>query len=430
QNMVRRQGMGIASALLSRRLLQNAVREVIDTKDVEGTARAFLTTIKDLFRSGVNLTRLQQHPNPRIKQLGKLATAYQRNLRQIKRIDSAELYWQGVQADYQKTYVFYGYLAINQDELAIINAIAGQDSILVLPCTKLYSQNQQSAEWLQSQGWEIDASQSEYIPGINHQLQQCFQQQSSLPAGVSLHVYPSLEAEIRGVLTQVKVLLTQEIAPQDIVLVTRDEQLYGTALIDLAWEYNLPIQVSYEIPLEQTRLGAWLKLLLEVIRDNFPFEATAKLLSHPLSNSMTEEIWSSARQIHPQGLIAWQKLGVDLSLLDWHSSQERSVWIDRLLQILSDWDVLENAKSWAREIVAYYRLQECLRELANPQTQQLTKSAFNTEIQEILALLTIPAQPGRGGIELHSPTSLRGTNYPYVFVLGTAEGLLPAEIAD
>ncbi|MEM9511013.1 MAG: PD-(D/E)XK nuclease family protein, partial [Cyanobacteria bacterium P01_E01_bin.35] len=237
-------------------------------------------------------------------------------------------------------------------------------------------------------------------------------------------------AEIRGVLTQVKVLLTQEIAPQDIVLVTRDEQLYGTALIDLAWEYNLPIQVSYEIPLEQTRLGAWLKLLLEVIRDNFPFEATAKLLSHPLSNSMTEEIWSSARQIHPQGLIAWQKLGVDLSLLDWHSSQERSVWIDRLLQILSDWDILENAKSWAREIVAYYRLQEGLRELAKPPTQQLTKSAFSTEIQEILALLTIPAQPGRGGIKLHSPTSLRGTNYPYVFVLGTAEGLLPAEIAD
>ncbi|MGB5634614.1 MAG: hypothetical protein WBM86_17780 [Waterburya sp.] len=37
---------------------------------------------------------------------------------------------------------------------------------------------------------------------------------------------------------------------------------------------------------------------------------------------------------------------------------------------------------------------------------------------EILALLTVPAQPGIGGIELHSPTALLGTNYPYVFVLG------------
>ncbi|MEM7589934.1 MAG: PD-(D/E)XK nuclease family protein, partial [Cyanobacteria bacterium P01_A01_bin.83] len=89
QNIVRRQGIGIASALLSRRLLQNAVSEVIDTKDVEGVARAFLTTIKDLLRSGIDLTKLQQHPNSRIQSLGKLGLVYQRNLRQIKRIDSA-----------------------------------------------------------------------------------------------------------------------------------------------------------------------------------------------------------------------------------------------------------------------------------------------------------------------------------------------------
>lgn len=103
--------MGIASALLSRRLLQNAVIEVIDTKDVEGIARAFLTTIKDLLRSGIDLTKLQQHPSSRIQDLGQLAAVYQRNLRQIKRIDSAELYWQGVQSvQYQQLYLFYGYL--------------------------------------------------------------------------------------------------------------------------------------------------------------------------------------------------------------------------------------------------------------------------------------------------------------------------------
>lgn len=465
QNMVRRRGMGVASALLSRRLLQNAVKEVIDTRDVEGTAKAFLSTIKDLFRSGVDLTKLQQVADRRIQQLARLAAVYQGNLRQVQRIDGAELYWQGVQVrDYQKAYVFYGYLAPARDELALINAIAGSGSILVLPSAELYPQNQQAVQWLQSQGWSIDflqksgkgvtgkgerneyqrkeeqkntfasglmvTSESVASSGINHQLQQCFQQTAALPSGVSLHVFPDLDAEIRGVLSQVKVLLNQGIRTQDIVLVTKDEQLYGDRLIDLAWEYNLPVEVSYDISLEQTRLGAWLKLLLEVVKDNFPFEATAKLLSHPLSNLMTEEIWVNVRQNHPHGLIAWQNLEVDLSLLDWQGSQQRSIWIDRLEQILTTWDVLENARFWAREIVAYYRLQSALQELGHPATQQLSKAAFSSEIEEILALLTIPAQPGRGGIPLHTPTALSGTNYPYVLVLGAAEGILPAAIAN
>ncbi|MEO0836767.1 MAG: PD-(D/E)XK nuclease family protein [Cyanobacteria bacterium J06642_3] len=374
---------------------------------------------------------MQQHPSSRIQDLGKLGLVYQGNLRQIKRIDSAELYWQGVQSvQYQQAYLFYGYLAPGNDELAVINAIAGQGSVLVLPSTDLYPQNHQARQWLQSQGWEVVANSFEAIPQLNHQLQQCFTEKSSLPSGVRLNVFPDLEAEVRGVLTQVKVLLNQGIATQDIILVTKDEQLYGDILRDLAWEHNLPVQVSYEITLEQTRLGAWLKLLLEVIRDNFPFETTARLLSHPLSNCMSLSIWSAARQTHPQGLNAWQKLGVDLSLLDWQDCDQRSAWIDYILNIMSIWDVLDNARFYAQEIMAYYRLNSGLGELSYNPEQKLTKAQFIAEIQDILTLLTIPAQPGRGGVELHCPSSLHGTAYPYVFVLGVAEGILPTAIAD
>ena len=432
QSIVRRKGWGIASALLSRRLLQNAVGEVVKTKDIEGTARAFLSTIKDLFRAGVDLSILPQNSDPRIQQLGYLAIAYQKYLRQKNRIDTAELYWQGaVDVTYQKAYLFYGYFAPSKAELVLINAIAGQDSILVLPRNNLFPQNQKAVEWLQVQGWEVIASQPGHTARIAQQLQQCFQHKAALPKGVSLNNFPNLEEEVRGVLTQVKVLLTQGVAAKDIVLITREELLYGETLIDIAWEYNLPVKVSYEIPLEQTRMGAWLKLLLEVIRDQFPFEATAKLLSHPLAKYMSAEIWAEARQKHPAGLVAWQELGIDLSLLKLEqNSYRRDFWIKRLQDILSSWDVLEKGKRWAREIVAFYRIQEALIELANPKAQQLSKQAFFNEINEILALLTIPAQPGRGGIELHTPTSLLGTNYPYVFVLGSAEGILPTAIAD
>ena len=427
QNIVRRRGWGIASTLLSRRLLQNAVREVVPTKDVEGTAKAFLSTIKDLFRSGVDLQKLEQNIDPKIQQLARVAIAYQTQLRDRKRIDAAQLYWQGVKdVTDRKPYLFYGYFAPAKDELAVINAIARQDSILVLPCSDLYPQNQQAIEWLEERGWEQLGQLN-----ISQPLQRCFERQGDPPAGGSLNVYPNLEAEVRGVLTQVKVLLVKGVAAKDIVLVTNDEQLYGETLINTAWEYSLPVRVAYEIPLEQTRMGAWLKLLLEVIRDNFPFEATAKLLSHPLAKYMSEEMWSIARQQHTQSFSAWQELGADLSLLNFdRNSYSREVWIQQLQNILIDWDVLEKGKLWAREITAYYRIQEALAELSKPQEQIITKAAFIEEISEILALLTVPAQPGRGGIELHNPTALLGTSYPYVFVIGSGEGILPNAIAD
>ena len=427
RNIVRRRGIGIASALLSRRLLQNAVREVIETQDLEGTATAFLSTVREVLRSGIDLDELQQNPDWRIKQLGRLVAAYQSQLRQLRRIDAAELYWQGKACNQQKAYIFYGYFTPAPDELAIINAIARQDSILVLPLDDLYPQNRQALNWLQSQGWELLPRKSSV--GIGQQLQQCFKQPSTLPTGVSLNVFADLEAEVRGVLSQIKVLLTQGVATKDLVLVTGDEQLYGSLAIDLAWEYNLPVEVCYEIPLAQTRLGAWLNLLLEVIRDDFPFEATAKLLSHPLADYLPDELWSQARQTHPDGLQAWQDLGIDLSLLNFRVKHRRD-WIDCLSNILATWEVFENAKSWARETVAYYRLQEGLQELRQPEGQQLNKQAFIREITDILSLLTVPAQPGRGGIELHCLTSILGTNYAHVFVLGAASGILPTAIAD
>ena len=70
------------------------MREVIKTKDVEGTAKAFLATVKDLLRSGIDLTKLQQNSDRRIQQLGNLVLAYQKQLKQRNCIDSAELYWQ------------------------------------------------------------------------------------------------------------------------------------------------------------------------------------------------------------------------------------------------------------------------------------------------------------------------------------------------
>ncbi|WP_036486144.1 PD-(D/E)XK nuclease family protein [Myxosarcina sp. GI1] len=420
QNVVRRQGWNIASALLSRRWLQDAVREIVGTHDVTGTARAFLTPIRELFHSGSDLKVLQQNSSPKIQQLANLALAYQQRLRSQNYLDPAEVFWHG--GGTPAAYLFYGYLIPARDELAFIDTVAGDGSIIVLPAES------RAIAWLQDWGWVLGngvkstlAASSLVSPHINPK---------NLPENKTLHSYSNLDAEVRGVLTQVKALLNEGVKAKDIVLVARDERLYGETLIDIAWEYQLPIRVWYEVALEATRVGAWLKLLMEVIETEFAFEATAKLLFHPLVKQMSAEVWERARTTHPQSFKGWQELGLDLNLLNFPQTSSRKDWIGRLLEIFSSWEILENSKKWAREILAFYRVKEALQELTKPELATVSKQTFIRDIKETLALLCVPAQPGRGGVELHAPTSLYGTKYKYVFVLGMAEGMFPQSLSD
>ncbi len=303
---VNQQGWIIASSFLSRRYLQNTVREVIETKDVKGTAEAFLPTIKELFHTGIDLTKLQRQPSVRLQQLARLAIIYQQKLRSRHYLDGSELFWQGAKnVKKRQCYLFYGYFTPPRDELAFINAVAGDGSVIVLPqveaaAPSLFIYYRNTLDFFQDRGWQlITPRANENSPcleikannndsNLGKKLQKSFLTSKSLPSGVVLHCYSDKITEVRGILTQVKALLSQGVAAKDIVLVTKEEQLYGEILIDVAWEYNLTVRAFYEIPLEQTRMGAWLKLLLEVIETNFPFEATAKLLSHPLVQLMTK----------------------------------------------------------------------------------------------------------------------------------------------
>ena len=455
ETAVHKQGWKIASSLMTHRILREAIKETQDSKDIEGIASLITPTLNSLFHCGVDLRVLQQYPSVRVQQLAKLALVYQQKLRDRNAIAPAELFWQGSQNVIKtNSYLFYGYFIPGEDRIAFINAIARDGSMLILPCEDgdFFTGNKKAIAYLQEKGWIIqgdcelrELEQHREDAYLGKQLQQSFlatdikvgqfqtsqddlQPRNLEKNAINFHAYPNLETEVRGVLTQVKVLLTKGVAAKDIVLVTRDEQLYGSTLLDIAWEYELPLRALYEIPLEQTRLGAWLKLLLEVIENNFPFESTAKLLTHPLAGQISGEIWTQAREKHPQNLSTWLELGVDLSCLDLPPQNSRYNWLKCLQNILETFAVQQRGQKWAREIVAFYLLQDALVQLFQPTTELISKQAFLREVKQTLALFTVPIQPGRGGVELHNPSSLFGASYQYVFVLGTAEGILPTPI--
>ncbi|MEM9803669.1 MAG: PD-(D/E)XK nuclease family protein [Cyanobacteria bacterium P01_D01_bin.56] len=248
--------------------------------------------------------------------------------------------------------------------------------------------------------------------------------------------YSTFDAEVRGTLAQVKQSLHEGVLAQDIAIVARDEKAYGPKLIDVAWEYDIPFRALYDTPLLTTRLGAWLSLLLDVVETDFPFEATAKLLSHPLCSSPDADFWAVVRGQHPKGFGQWQDiteatLGLDLGLLSRvNQTRRRDTWVEWWWTLFRTFDLRQRCARWARESIAFNRLADALVELSRPEEELLTWSDFKQQFRELLEVLAVPAQPGRGGVELHCPASVAGARYAHVFLIGMAEGILPAPVQN
>ncbi|MBW4695682.1 MAG: PD-(D/E)XK nuclease family protein [Lyngbya sp. HA4199-MV5] len=373
----------------------------------------------------------------RATQLLQVTQRYVDILRQQNQVDAAEVLWRAVEQQPEpQPVLIYGYFQPRLDELTLMDTIAATGSVLILPIGtgNLFCESRLAIEWLQQRGWEIHEIES--VPQtIGEQLGRQFLVTADAIVKPSTYAYSTLEAEARGTLAQVKQLLHEGVSARDLAIIARDEMSYGPQLLEVAWEYGIPLRALYATPLGTTRFGAWINLLLEVIEQQFPFEATAKLLSHPLCTNPDAEFWGTVRSRHPVGFTAWQEicqriLNLDLSVLKVGHQTRRDFWVERFQSILKTFDLRRRCSRWAREILAFNALNHALVNLSKPEDEKLTWSAFAQELLEVLAIAGVPAQPGRGGVELHSPGSVIGARYSYLFVIGMAEGILPAPVRN
>ena len=281
QQVCHRHGITVAPILLAHRTLQTAVKTAIDPTDIEGTARAYSKAVKSILRAGIDLESLASVQQPKVRKLAHLTRTYQQQLADRNTIDSAQLLWRAsrLKCDRQPLFI-YGYFQPRPDRLKFIDAIAGDGSAMVLPCTTedAFADNRAAIDWLQKRGWTVvenapNAASDKISTKLHQDRKPDRQIQNPIPnsefripnSEFKQHTYPHSEAEVRGVLSQVKQLLTDGVAARDIVLVVRDDAAYGPMLLDVAWEYELPVRAFYPVPLTATRLGAWVRLLLEVV---------------------------------------------------------------------------------------------------------------------------------------------------------------------
>lgn len=426
-------GWTIAPPLIAHRNLQATLQELYQTgawqgasdrRDVAGTVRNLRPAVRALLRSGVDLSRLATAPDiadsVAPSNLVRLTRGYRDRLHARGYCDRAELFWiaAGLSPEPQSLLI-YGHAELTGDRLAFLDAAAAEGSLLHLPCSDAphHADNRAAIAELQARGWTASTPQPLTPPSTAIAL-----------------AYANLDDEVRGVLGRVKSLIRDGIDARDIVLVTRRESDYADTVLDVAWEYDLPVRAFYAVPLSDTRLGSWVQALLDAVSSGFDFEPTARLLRHPLSPPPTvvgKLNWQQVRLWHPARRDRWQACGAnfdDVKPLRGRSTT-RANWVQRFRGAIAGWNLAQRCQSQARDVLALQQLQAGLDTLAQVEGgERLSFDDFARDLRDSLSLLEVPAQPGRGGIALHTPLSVFGARYAHVFVLGMAEGMFPAPL--
>ena len=455
QEQSQRRSQVIVSPLKAQAVLRQVLQDAFQPTDVLGTASAWMSSVKGLLQSCSSLP-LFANTTDLSSRTNRLLTAtlqYQSVLRKNGFIDSSELYWRAAELQpEQKQLLVYGYFQPQVGELAWLNALAASDSVIFLPQgnSPLFSKAQAAIDWLQEAGWQVvtDVSAVSIVEPVVKPLDK-FPTNASLcaaflssekvesPEGsVTAYSYSTFEAEVRGTLAQVKALRKAGVMESDIAIIARDERAYGPKLLDIAFEYGLRLRVLYNTPLLTTRLGAWLKLLFAVIDHQFPFEETAKLLSHPLCSNPDSDFWAAARRAHPEGFSEWRKIAAEHLELDISSLEKmrqrrrRDNWVALLIDVFKVFSLRLRCARWPRESVAFNNLQRALIEVSRPESELLTWVEFKQQIEELFGSVTAPAQVEKYGVELHSPASIAGAQYAHLFVVGMADGILPPVVSN
>ncbi len=446
--LVNRAGLWRATPEAQVAALRQALAETDATNDVRGLSRALAPAVRELLRAGLGraeveaeLARSAPSLGARAQLLLTVTRRYREVLARTASVDPAESLWRAADqiADARRVLV-YGYSRLGFDELRFVDALAAPGSVVVLPHG--FGSSDIVAEHLAALGWSVSREPTRDIRlGVELGRRLWPAQGSADPdpaitpqlAGASGWRAGDQEEEARFVLGRVKSLLASGVSASDIVLVARDEDLYGPLLAAVAREYRVPLTLSYTVPLRRARVGGFLALLAEVVAEGLPYELTARLLSHRFVRLLGADAWRIVRERRPEGLPGWREAvpGVEaLAALDWPRTATYGGYLELLERTVEGLGALRHIHSSQREDQSWRELRAAL-ERPEMRAAELGRGEFIAELGDALELHEAPADSQwTRGVELHSPLAIAGASYRHVFVLGAAEGVLPAPVSD
>ena len=454
-------GRAMASPLVERRIFRRAAVRAGGGSDPSGFASAAASTLREIMRATDPADVPTVDASPRVARLFAVVAEARRIAQEDNVVMAPDALWHGAEAcrrdaSLGERVVVVGYPRLPVAERTFLDAYAQQGSVVFLPCpdAPLFAENREAAEHFRELGWIVRRSDDDHGPMTRSRKRQsaALEDRGAPHAGaklarrwldavgqdeaqverpsdedpVALLTYPDTEAEVRGVLGEVKRLLEAGVPNDRIAIVARQERAYGPMLLEVADEIEVPVRVLYDIPVAETRLGAWLMAGFDAMDRGWPFEETFRWLTHPMCDGLNREHVRPVRERHPAGTDDWEDVGVRLPDAELEPRPRRA-WIAWSTALLERFGVPERAAAWPRETLAMQTLVDGLRDLPDPD-EELDADRFLAELTELLDVLQVPMSPRRGGVELHTPLSQFGADVDHVFVVGAAEGLLPEPV--
>lgn len=457
KELLKRNGFGIATPIQAAHSLAASAAEVSGRTNASSVARHFRETVGTILRSGIDVENLSRYGSYRAQQAAEITSKYRDRLARHRLVDSDAALVTALAHDLvepQKVFV-YGYFRGRQftarrEEFEFIDRIAGDESVFYLPfCdVPLFSVNGEWMEFLQSRGWKInDESQDETV-NTGKALAAVFAGLSSEKADADAIEYADVEAEVRGVLARAKAAALGGIQPGRIAIVCRNIRLYAKNLISVAREYQMPIDIDCEVDLAETDLGAFIDLLINVLerrgKDDiqfdkakdkraFQYEPTLRLLLHRLGPGLSDEQRAIAYASRPDSFEDWNAITGEVDKLQFDGEMTSEQWTDRLRKLLFDWDLRGHEKLGrsATGIEAFDKFFESLDQVARERSlSPFSAAEFAMDVADVLANIKTPLHAASGGVKVLLPNVAVGAEYDRMFVIGMAEGILPAPSSD
>jgi hypothetical protein len=443
-------------------VLKGAITREIPLIDASAYSRRINDTLKAILRSGIDVDLLERHAPNRVKPVARIARTYVATLRRMGLVDSEASLVEAARLENikQEKILVYGYYRGRQvkarpEEIEFIDLIAADGSEFYLPCgaEAIFEENNKWRDILVSRGWEVREEAHRPDSSVGVLLAGIFASGTSENAansGIDVFVYPSIETEVRGTLARLKAALTSGTPIERLAIVCRDVGLYARLLVDVAREYRMPVEIDCQVPIGSTVFGEFVSLIFEAAeaeaaelkiegsrqhvkgRRGFQFEPTARLLRHPLGPAIDHELWSEVKREHPTTAERWGELVSSSECLIVCGDQSLSSWMDWLKnRVVSEWRVRNNAGLDAVQIKAFYIFFESLEQVASRAGDEpCSFEKFTAEVFEILADVKTPFHPESGGVKVTEPNAIVGSEFDQVFVMGMAEGVLPAPSSD
>ncbi len=409
------------------------------TQDPMGMAGVLLPIINRLFRSGGDLRRLEA-AGERPAFVTRIAIETRQRLDRLMLVAAADAIARAVECEPPRVPLcVFGFPRLNHMDLVMIDVMAGDGSRIYLPFSegmKLFEEADIAARYLSERGWSVQYPED--LPrNVGQVAADRFLRVPHTHCSVQARSYPTMAAEVRGVLHEIKAGIAEgRFKASEAVIVTRSEQTYGPMVTEVAHEYGIPIRMQYAATVADSRFGQWLNSLLEVcLAGEYPFEATARLVHHPLSarlkgENWSEERWQEARSLHARGQHEWQTLGIDTEVMLNQESATRYEWYTHIRDFLHKLEAGKLAGERAQDADAYSQLMDILAELSLPTEEVVERKVYFAQIRDAMRATSVLAFPGRVGVDFHTPLSLFGATVPHIFVLGSAEGMLPQSVRD